>query len=121
MLNLGAIQLCIDAESKDQPARGGGSTLIFQIDSVEETARELDLRKIGTSEVSLWAATIWKQRTPRVTPWSSPKRFEQPSEMVNKRPPAQRANSVAQVLPKQCHIFLFCLPVAHFEQAISLR
>jgi catechol 2,3-dioxygenase-like lactoylglutathione lyase family enzyme len=49
MVNLGAIQLCIDAESKDQPARGGGSTLIFQVDDVGQTANELDRKKVRYS------------------------------------------------------------------------
>jgi len=49
MVSLGAIELCIDAESKDQPARGGGSTLIFQIDDVSQTAKELDLKKVRYS------------------------------------------------------------------------
>ena len=49
MVSLGAVQLCIDVESKDQPARGGGSTLIFDIDDVGQTAKELDRKKVRYS------------------------------------------------------------------------
>jgi catechol 2,3-dioxygenase-like lactoylglutathione lyase family enzyme len=41
MLKAGNARLCVDNESAEEPARGGGATLFFRVDSIGETRKRL--------------------------------------------------------------------------------